>query len=68
MAMALVPAVLTLNVSPCSFSVAVDKGALRLQFTRVGPAISDERYASGCSHLVLSDRLRARLPRARPGH
>ena len=25
MAMALVPAVLTLNVSPCSFSVAVDK-------------------------------------------
>ena len=26
MAMALVPAVLTLNVSPCSFSVAVDKG------------------------------------------
>ena len=30
MAMALVPAVLTLNVSPCSFSVAVDNWRLAL--------------------------------------
>ena len=44
--MALVPAVLTLNVSPCSFSVAVD----RKKLARPGWVARHERMSVAVNH------------------
>ena len=61
MAMALVPAVLTLNVSPCSFSVAVDtitvKSGRSHQTRAVAPTLST---ITGLVHDILD----VALPRA----
>ncbi len=52
MAMALVPAVLTLNVSPCSFSVAVDSpdeavvGTVRTSSGRVQSRLPSRRWSA----------------------
>ncbi|MDA8399437.1 MAG: hypothetical protein M0008_05230 [Actinomycetota bacterium] len=63
--MALVPAVLTLNVSPCSFSVAVDTRSP----ARFGQRIADRRCAEAAGGRGSRERwarTRRRSPRARP--